>query len=303
MDSIILLLLCMLIGFGLKFVKTFPKNGYLALNQFIIYVALPALTLYYIPKIKIDSTLFFPIGIAWIGFLLSFVFFYSLGKKLGWSNKLIGCLILTAGLGNTSFVGFPIIQALYGDEGLKTAIIVDQPGSFTVLTTLGIITASFFSKGKPDFKFILSKMAYFPPFIAFVFAGIMNLFHFDFAEIVQAVFQKLGAAITPIAMISVGLQLSIDRKSQHWGFLGLGLFFKLLITPAFFYLFYKTVLNGKGLSVDVSILESAMAPMITGSILASTYGLKPKLSSMMLSVGIPVSFITVLFWHWILSTF
>jgi hypothetical protein len=303
MDSIILLLLCMLIGFGLKFVKTFPKNGYLALNQFIIYVALPALTLYYIPKIKIDRTLFFPIGIAWIGFLLSFVFFYSLGKKLGWSNKLIGCLILTAGLGNTSFVGFPIIQALYGDEGLKTAIIVDQPGSFTVLTTLGIITASFFSKGKPDFKFILSKMACFPPFIAFVFAGVMNLFHFDFTEIVQAVFQKLGATITPIAMISVGLQLSIDRKSQHWGFLGLGLFFKLLITPAFFYLLYKTVLHGKGLSVDVSILEAAMAPMITGSILASTYGLKPKLSSMMLSVGIPVSFITVLFWHWILSTF
>jgi len=59
MDSIILLLLCMVIGFGLKFVKTFPKNGHLALNQFIIYVALPALTLFYIPKIKVDSTLFF----------------------------------------------------------------------------------------------------------------------------------------------------------------------------------------------------------------------------------------------------
>jgi len=57
------------------------------------------------------------------------------------------------------------------------------------------------------------------------------------------------------------------------------------------------------LSVDVAILEAAMAPMITGSILASAYGLKPKLSSMMLSVGIPVSFITVLFWHWIISTF
>jgi predicted permease len=40
---------------------------------------------------------------------------------------LIGCLILTAGLGNTSF-GFPIIEALYGEEGLKTAILVDQPG-------------------------------------------------------------------------------------------------------------------------------------------------------------------------------
>jgi predicted permease len=49
---------------------------------------------------------------------------------------LTGCLILTAGLGNTSFLGFPIIEALYGQEGMKTAILVDQPGTFVVLSTL-----------------------------------------------------------------------------------------------------------------------------------------------------------------------
>jgi predicted permease len=53
------------------------------------------------------------------------------------------------------------------------------------------------------------------------------------------------------------------------------------------------VLGGKGLEIDVSIMESAMAPMITGAILASNYGLKPKLSSMMIGIGIPLSFITL----------
>jgi predicted permease len=46
-----------------------------------------------------------------------------------------------------------------------------------------------------------------------------------------------------------------------------------------------------------------MAPMITGCILAATYGLKPKLSGMMIGIGIPLSFITVAFWYWILTTF
>ena len=46
-----------------------------------------------------------------------------------------------------------------------------------------------------------------------------------------------------------------------------------------------------------------MAPMITGSILASTYGLKPKLSSMMVGFGIPISFLTLVFWFWILQIF
>lgn len=303
MDSIILLFLCLVVGYGLQYVATFPKNAHLTLNQFVIYISLPALALFYIPKIQINAQLFFPLGIAWLGFLFSFLFFYTIGKKLKWSNKLIGCLTITAGLGNTSFVGFPIIQALYGDEGLKTAIIVDQPGSFVVMATLGILTATIFSKGKTSPKEIASKIFMFPPFIAFFVACIFNLFKLDFFPDLQTVFQKLGSTVTPIALISVGLQLKIDKRSQHLNFLGLGLFFKLILTPAFFFLLYKTALHGKGLVVDVSIMESAMAPMITGTILASSYGLKPKLSNMMVGVGIPLSFLTLTFWYFILNTF
>lgn len=290
-------------GLGLQRVAAFPKNGHLALNQFVIYIALPALALYYIPKVRISTDLLYPLGVAWIGFMLSFVFFYTIGKRLGWPNRLIGCLIITAGLGNTSFVGFPIIQALYGDEGLKTAIIVDQPGSFVVMATLGIITAGIFSKGESNTGDIVKKILLFPPFIAFVIAVVMNILKTDFNEHFETVFQKLGATVTPVALVAVGLQLKIDRRSQHWKFLRLGLLFKLIITPAIFFLLYKIILGGKGVAVDVSVMESAMAPMITGAILASNYGLKPKLSSMMVGIGIPLSFLTLAFWYFILNTF
>lgn len=303
MDNILLIFLCLLMGLGMQRIAAFPKNGHLALNQFIIYVALPALALFYIPKISITTKLLYPLGIAWIGFVLSFVFFYVIGKRLGWPNRLIGCLIITAGLGNTSFVGFPIIQALYGEEGLKTAIIVDQPGSFVVMATLGIITAGIFAKGNSNSNEILKKIVLFPPFIAFVIAVVMNVLKFDFNEHFETVFQKLGATVTPVALVSVGLQLKIDKQSQHWKFLRLGLLFKLIITPAIFFLLYKVLLGGKGLAVDVSVMESAMAPMITGAILASNYGLKPKLSSMMVGIGIPLSFATLTIWYFILNTF
>lgn len=303
MDSILLIFLCLLVGLGLQRVTAFPKNGHVALNQFIIYVALPALALFYIPKITISYHLLYPLGVAWIGFLLSFLFFYFIGKKMGWSKKLTGCLILTAGLGNTSFVGFPIIQALYGEEGLKTAIIVDQPGTFVVMATLGIITAAFFAKGEANSKEIISKILLFPPFIAFVIAFTMNLLKVDFSADLQTVFQKLGATVTPVALVSVGLQLKVEKRSQHWKFLSFGLLFKLLIMPLFFLILYKILLNGKGLAVDVSVMESAMAPMITGAILASNYGLKPKLSNMMVGIGIPLSFLTLSFWYFILNTF
>ena len=303
MENIILIFFCLLLGFLLQWIKDFPSNGYKVLNQFVIYVSLPALALYYIPKIEISSKLLYPLGISWIGFLISYLFFSLLGNYFGWSRKLIGCLVITAGLGNTSFLGFPIIDALYGKEGLKTAIIVDQPGSFVVLSTVAVIVASMYSRTTASFSVIAKKILFFPPFIAFAFACLMNICKIDFIDEFQLVFQKLGSTVSSIALVAVGLQLKFDKKSQHWQFLGLGLFFKLMITPAFFYLLYVLILGKKGTMINVSIMESAMAPMITASILASTNGLKPKLSSMMLGFGIPLSFLTMAFWYWILTTF
>ncbi|MCG2611121.1 AEC family transporter [Flavobacterium sp. SM15] len=301
MDNIILIFVCMLLGFLLKRNKDFPSLSFKTLNQFVIYISLPAVALYYIPKLEISSKLLFPLGIAWLGFALSYLFFTAFSKIFGWSKKLTGCLIIVAGLGNTSFVGFPVIEAVYGKEALETAVIVDQPGSFVVVSTLAILIATMYSRSTTSSSAIFKKIVFFPPFVAFVMACFLNVQQLDFTEALQSVFQRLGSTVTPIALVSVGMQLEFDSKSKHWKFLTLGLFFKLFVTPAFFYLLYVVILKGHGLEVQVSLLESAMAPMITGAIVAANYGLKPKLANMMIGFGIPLSFLTLIFWYFILK--
>jgi predicted permease len=96
-------------------------------------------------------------------------------------------LNLNCRAGNTSF-GFPIIEALYGQEGMKTAILVDQPGTFVVLSTLGIIVATMYSKGQIAFRFL--KKLFFSPFITFVVACLMNVFNFDFKNGFSLFFRK-----------------------------------------------------------------------------------------------------------------
>jgi predicted permease len=184
---------------------------------------------------------------------------------------------------------------------LKTAILVDQPGSFVVLSTLGILVATIYSKGNLNSFQIVKKIAFFPPFITFCIACLMNVLQFDFYEWGQLFFKSVGSAVTPLALLSVGLQLRFEKRSMHWDFLGLGLFYKLVLTPAIIYFLYVVVLHQHGKDIEVAIMESAMAPMITGCILASTYGLKPRLSSMMIGFGIPISFITLLFWYFVLQ--
>jgi predicted permease len=301
MYNFILIFVCLFLGLVLQNIKQLPQNTHKFFNWIVIYICLPALALYHIPKIKWDNQLLFPIGVAWIGFVISYFFFSFLGKRFGWSSKLTGCLIICAGLSNTSFLGFPIIEALYGEEGLKTAILVDQPGSFVVLSTLGVLVATLYSKGNLNGFQIAKKIAFFPPFVTFCIACLMNVLQFDFQEWGQLLFKSVGSAVTPLALLSVGLQLRFEKRSMHWGFLGLGLFYKLILTPAIIFFLYVVVLHQQGKDVEVAIMETAMAPMITGCILASTYGLKPRLSSMMIGFGIPLSFITLLFWYFILQ--
>ncbi len=301
MSSILLLFLCLFIGIGIQRINNFPKNTAVVLNQYILFVALPAMALYYLPKITLSWDLLLPASVAWIAFGLSFLLFNSLGKIYNWSKKLTGCLIITAGLGNTSFVGIPVIQALYGDEGLNTLIIIDLPGTFVALSTVGVLVATLYSNQKGTGDSILRKMFTFPPLLAFFVGLILMILKIDFPTAISDTFKQLSATISPIALISVGYQLKFKSYSKHFKFLFLGLSFQLIILPLVILTLFYFVLGRTDLATKVCIIEAAMAPMITGSILASTYGLKPELSNMMVGYGIPISFITLAGWYFLVE--
>ena len=64
---------------------------------------------------------------------------------------------------------------------------------------------------------------------------------------------------------------------------------------------FREIFKLEGLILDISVIETAMAPMITGSIIAISYDLEPKLASLLVGVGIPLSFLTIGLWYWYLS--
>lgn len=301
MSNIILLFLCLFLGFFLRKTKLFPENGHLALNSFVINISLSALSLYYIPKIVLNFQVLFPVMVPWLNIILAVLFFSFLGKKMNWSKSLIGALIMCAGFGNTSFVGIPVIQSLYGESGLKTVMLVDQPGSFVALSTLGITIASFYSGDKIGITPIIQKILKFPPFIAFVIAVILNIFSVAVPVQIDEVFAKLGATTVPLALVSVGSQLrwqklDHDSKPLFWGLL-----FKLILFPAFIFILYFLILKQRGEIIEISFLESAMGPMVTAAIIASAHRLEPKFCNLILGVGIPLSFLTLTLWYLVMK--
>jgi predicted permease len=184
-----------------------PEATPSVLNGFIINLSLPALTLLYVHELPIDRSLAYPTAMAWVLFGLGVIFFVTLGRAAGWSRGTIGGLILVGGLANTSFLGLPMIEAFYGEEHLGLGILIDQLGTYLVLSTVGILIAITYAAGTASPAAIARKIMIFPPFQAVLLALVLK--PVAYPEGLVIVLGKLGATLAPLALVSVGYQLRL----------------------------------------------------------------------------------------------
>ena len=299
MPNLVLLIVCFLLGVLLRRLGRLPEATPSVLNAFIINVSLPALTLLYVHELPIDRSLAYPTAMAWVLFGLGVIFFVTLGRAAGWSRGTIGGLILVGGLANTSFLGLPMIEAFYGEEHLGLGILIDQLGTYMVLSTVGILIAVTYASGTASPMAVALKILKFPPFQAVVLA--LALKPFAYPAGLEIVLGKLGATLTPLALVSVGYQLRLAALRGRIAALSAGLAYKLVMGPALIMGLFAGALGAGGTAIQVTIFEAAMAPMIGGSIVAVEHKLDPPLVTLMVGLGIPLSFLTLPVWWYVLQ--
>lgn len=298
MLSFILIGVCLLAGVLAKKYKALPDDSFKSVNAWVINVALPAVALKYIPEIQWDISLVLPFLMPLVVWTGSYLFINLVGRFIPMNLQTRAALFLTAGLGNTSFLGFPLTEAYYGEEGLQIAILCDQ-ACFIVMATLGIITATKASTGGSfQLKPIVRKILSFPPFIAFCLAFILPLF--ISLKPIEPLLGSLAVTLVPLALFSVGLQLKLRAWREDAKLINIALSYKLLLAPLIV-LLGSLAFGLSGLIAKVSIFEAGMAPMVTGAILATDYNLNPKLANIILSIGIPVSLVTTFLWSLLLE--
>ena len=297
MDHFILLVACFVFGMLLRRSGRLPGNAHAALNGVIIHVSLPAVTLLYVHELRLDAGLLLPAAMPWILFGAGFVFFRFIGKLAGWPAGTIGALTLTGALGNTSFIGLPMIETFYGPKNMALGILIDQMGTYLVLSTLGILVAALYGQGEGvTAKGVARKVFTFAPFIAFVVA--LMLTPVEYPSWFVVLLRGLGATLVPLALLSVGYQIQWSAVRGKMTELGVGLGFKLVAAPALISLLFVWVFGARGEAVQISVFEAAMAPQIGASIVAIERNLDPPLVTLMVGIGIPLSFLTLpVWWH------
>jgi predicted permease len=288
-SNLILLVACFLLGLGLRRLGRFPEATPSVLNGFIMNISLPALTLLHVHALPIDRSLAYPAAMAWILFGIGVVFFVTLGRAAGWSRATVGGLILVGSLANTSFVGLPMIEAFYGEEHLGLGILIDQLGTYMVLSTLGILIAATYAAGAASPAALAARVLRFPPFQAVLLALALKPFAYPYW--LEVVLEDLGATLAPLALVSVGYQLRLAELRGRLGTLCAGLAYKLVMRPAVMMALFAGALGASGSTIQVTIFEAAMALMIGASIVAQVHELDPPLVTLMVGIGIPLSFL------------
>ncbi|MFL0683742.1 MAG: AEC family transporter [Algoriphagus aquaeductus] len=302
MTGALVAFLCLFLGLVLQKVDKFPSEKAANWVQaYLIYIVLPALALLYIPKIQPSWGLLIPVSAAWFTFFLSWGIFGYLGKKLNWGKNVTGCLIIVAGLANTSFLGFPVIEGLYGREGLPIALLIDQGGSFLLVSSLSILVGSLYGNHSESLKQVPLKILKFPPFGFLVGTLMMSLFQIPTPEVLIPSLQIIGKTMPSMALLVIGLRFSVDLQSISSKFFWYGLGYRLILAPALVWLIYSQVMDSRSLEFKVTVLESGMAPMITGSIIAIQFGLQPRLASLLSGLGMPISAISLAIWYFLLG--
>ncbi|MEO9147830.1 MAG: AEC family transporter [Burkholderiaceae bacterium] len=300
MANFVMLAACMLAGLWLRKSARLPDNAHTVINTVILHLSLPALTLRYLHEMALDRSQLLPVLMPWMLFMVGAAVFGLVGRLLQLPASNVGALTLVGGFGNTSFVGLPMIETLHGRDGMSLGLLIDQLGSYLALSTLGVIAAAFYgAQGALQPGAMLRKLLTFPPFIAMVAALLLS--PVPFPPVLREVLARIGDTLAPLALLSVGLQLRFDALREHRRLLAIGLFYKLVVCPALVLLLVLQTDVGRQAAAHVTVLEAAMPPMIGAAIIASQANLAPRLVSMMVGLGIPLSFVTVPTWHWLFA--
>lgn len=195
---------------------------------------------------------------------------------------------------NTAFIAFPLIEAIYGAEGLLVASLANIPFNL-LLYTVGTSLVSGSGEGM-NLKSALSA-----PFVATVAAVIFFLSGLKLPEPVVQAFGTLGRATAPMSMLIVGTSLggvALNKVFTNWRVYVLS-FARLIVSPILVWFILKWFIADKMLMDIIVIVAAAPAAMML-SIFAITYEKDEVLASQSVFISTVFCAATVPFIMWLL---
>ena len=276
LNQMIILLILIAIGFIAKKLKVITENGDSSISKLVINVTHPALILNSVfsgRAIENKAVLLTVFIAAAAYYLFSFVFAKAVVSIFRVKEKYSGAFQCMLSFGNISFMGIPVLRAVF-PENQDTAILYQS--IFVIFFNLFIFTYGIYLIGKSEKT---SKTKFSPK--SFLNAGTVSsvlaviLYFFDIRppEIITSALKSIGDVTTPLAMILIGSSLAsfsmlgFLKHIRNYALTAL----KLLVMPAIVWIVSKYIIDDF-LIRGVLTIVSAMPVATLTIMLSNQYG-------------------------------
>lgn len=208
-----------------------------------------------------------------------------------------GAVILAAAWPNATYMGLPVLEAVYGELGRSTAIQYDLFACTPLLLTLGIIIARHYGHNAQRQRSPWLELLKVPPLWAAVLAVVLNLLQLPQPVWVTSLLTSLGNGVVPLMLLSLGL--SLNWQTLHWRSLPAimpVLLIHLLLAPLMVW-GLGTLIGMHGLPLQAVVLEAALPSMVLGLVLCDRYQLDTASYAAAVTLSTLFSMATLPIWH------
>lgn len=288
-NQVIILFLIMLVGIYARKKEILNTEVNTKLSDFLLNITLPCLILSsfnfdYSQDMMIKARLIFMYSVI-IHFVLIFVSGIFAYKFEEGSKKVLRFATIFS---NCGFMGYPVLEGLFGNIGVFYGSIFNIPFNLFFLS-YGVMLYT----GKKDLKTLKNALKH-PGIIATVLGLLLFTFSISLPSPLFKALSSVGSMTTPLSMIIVGSMLAeINIKEIFSGFVVYyASFVRLIIAPIVTIIILK-LLHADRLLFQIAVTIETMPVAVIATVLAEKYGADTKLASRCVFISTIFSMITI----------
>lgn len=293
-DQILVLFLILLVGVLARRRRVLSREMTAGITGLLLNIALPALIIdslqqsFSVELIRASGQILL---IALFIYLLSGLLALAIGKFIKAPGSDMGVYRFGLLFSNSGFMGYPVVNALFGAEGVFYAAIYNLPFNLIVFT-LGILLISYGKEGhrqKIEFKMLLN-----PATIAVVVGFFFFLFSIELPKPLAMAMGQLAQMTTPLSMIVIGALLADSKFGSLIGNYRIHLIslLRLFFIPLITWVVLNFFLSDP-LLIGVPTIIAAMPVAANTAILAQEYEANSVLASQLVFASTLLSIVSI----------
>jgi hypothetical protein len=220
-----------------------------------------------------------------------------------------GAIIFCSAFGSSKFLGYSVITQMFPNtpEALREAVLISEIGVGYPIFILGPILGAYFGSGALQSTLQWkSSLAFFrsPVFFALLIGLLWGYFQLPtekslFVAPIFKTCEVLAAALTPLAILSVGLMFRLPHLRRIAIPLSIVVLLKLIIQPMLAGTL-ATRMDFPELWKECLVLLAAMPPAVLGAVFLRRYGGDASLASALLLAATLASCVTIVGVFWLI---